>query len=360
MNIKYTVFFAAIMSMNISHAMEFPWNHDSTVPSVISEFGGQELTYGYEGVPTGDEGYRQVNPFFFRKKVKKLLAQGANINACSLNGKYTPLSRAARMGDVKRCAILLEFGADVNGAAADWPPLATVVKFLPDNLNYKQVYDLLLAHGADINQRSDRTGQTPLKVATGRHWVIANNHAVYPNRNGKPILKDLLDLGADPMICDVLGRNALHWCANQTPYWDKFAPHVVILEHFIQKKHGMRASLFTFLCCLKRALYTGSQQERLIASSLYSNRGIFMREFFREFRSLRTVLELPNNKGETAYHCTPKRYVSHDAMYYIEMLNPAKADETENAILESIKHRKDLAYKFSIAAGPQTGICAIQ
>jgi len=340
MIIKYVLFFSTIASMNISHAMEFPWNYDSNIPPLVSEFGGQELTYGYEGVPMGDEGYRQVNPFFFCKQVKKLLAQGANLNACSFNGKYTPLSRAARMGDVKRCAILLEFGADVNGAAADWTPLAVVVRFLPANFNHKRVYELLLAHGADINQRSERTGGTPLMVAIATHWVTANIYADNPNRNGKPILQDLLDMGADPLRCDVLGRNALHWAANQTPYWDKFAPHLVILEYFVQKRQPIDIRLFTFLCCLRSVLRIGTQQERFIASSLYSNRIIFRREFFREFPSLRTVLELPNNKRETAYHCAPKRLVSYDwqnAMHHIELLNPAKSTESEQIILEHIR-----------------------
>ena len=79
--------------------------------------------------------------------VKLLIAEGAEVNVKSNGWGYTPLHRAAWGPVVRR------FGLQAEDLGAD-----------PDT-SYKEIVDLLIAQGAEINAR-DNDGQTALDQAT--------------------------------------------------------------------------------------------------------------------------------------------------------------------------------------------------
>lgn len=80
---------------------------------------------------------------------------------CARNG-LTPLHLAADIGNVEIAQILLEHGAAVNQLSLDFgdSPL-----FMASSKGHKNVAELLLQHGADVNLATNDKGFTPLYVA---------------------------------------------------------------------------------------------------------------------------------------------------------------------------------------------------
>ena len=89
-------------------------------------------------------------------KVKKLLEEGADINAKDEDGK-SALQMASSYGHTDIVKLLLEAGADINAKDNDWgTALSNAV------MNEKQqVVKLLLEKGADVNQ-PNKDGETPI------------------------------------------------------------------------------------------------------------------------------------------------------------------------------------------------------
>lgn len=118
------------------------------------------------------------------KRVKELLAMGANIECFERNGN-TPLHLAIENLHLDVVRVLLHSGADVNRRTADgyWTPLAHAVDSVcdaasqldhpPDN----EVVRMLVQHGADVNARTSR-GETPLGML----------RRVYLNREAEEVL----------------------------------------------------------------------------------------------------------------------------------------------------------------------------
>ncbi len=95
--------------------------------------------------------------------VKKHLAAGADVNAKNEDGG-TPLLRAAWGGHKEIAELLIANGADVNvksGRTAT-PPL-----HLAAYKGHKEVVELVIAKGADVNAKGD-AGDTPLDWAISR------------------------------------------------------------------------------------------------------------------------------------------------------------------------------------------------
>ena len=114
-------------------------------------------------------------------KVRGLLADGADVNARTLDGE-TALHRAARFS-LENCQVLIDAGAEVN-AAEDFgiTPLFFAVDF-----RHPDIVRLLISHGADVNARL-RNKATPLFYAEG---------------NGDVAMVELLaNAGADPNVHD--------------------------------------------------------------------------------------------------------------------------------------------------------------
>jgi ankyrin repeat protein len=110
------------------------------------------------------------------------------------SGWLTPLTLAAREGDVELTRILLDAGADVNTAAGDGKTALSVAVF---NGNY-DVASLLVDRKADVN-KADAQRFTPLFWAVDRrNMETAPNFPWMVTADPMPLIRKLLDAGANP------------------------------------------------------------------------------------------------------------------------------------------------------------------
>jgi ankyrin repeat protein len=121
-------------------------------------------------------------------EVERLLAGNTSPNAADGDGA-SALMAATLFGDAKMVGVLLEHGADPNRAG---PAGTTALMWAVPNVDKVR---LLIAHGANVNARSD-TERTPLLVA-----------ASYPGT--VDLLRVLIDGGADLKAQDRTGATAL-------------------------------------------------------------------------------------------------------------------------------------------------------
>ena len=185
--------------------------------------------------------------------VRALIAGGADPNARSSGGVFTPFLFAVRGGQIAAARALLDAGVDVNSTLADGTSALTVAAM---NAHY-ELGTLLLDRGA--NPKADRQGWTALHqvawtrrpnygynlpgpVATGTidalefvralvgHGADVNARQTKEPRDGNrnmlnrigatpfllaakavdlPLMKTLLELGADPTIPNVDGTTSL-------------------------------------------------------------------------------------------------------------------------------------------------------
>lgn len=95
--------------------------------------------------------------------VKLLLSRGADANALSAGSRQMPLGLASQNGHVETVQTLLEHGATVR------PGYLLLRNHVDRPEDYRQVFELLIAHGGDVNyQRQDDwavKGMTPLMCA---------------------------------------------------------------------------------------------------------------------------------------------------------------------------------------------------
>jgi ankyrin repeat protein len=110
------------------------------------------------------------------------------------SGWLTPLTLAAREGDVELTRILLDAGADVNSVAGDGKTALAVAAF---NGNY-EVASLLVDRKADVNT-ADAQRFTPLFWAVDRrNMETAPNFPWMVTADPMPLIRKLLDAGANP------------------------------------------------------------------------------------------------------------------------------------------------------------------
>lgn len=140
------------------------------------------------------------------KKLKKLIAKGADLNAKTHWQEWTALHYAVNRGRAENMRILLEAGADPNSTDKyQFTPLMYAVYPLINIKGAFPIYNkgmeveatkLLLAHGADPN-RKDYIGMTAL---------------MYSVRRGRADLAELLlEAGADPRLRNNGGKTAAVW-----------------------------------------------------------------------------------------------------------------------------------------------------
>ena len=118
--------------------------------------------------------------------IKALAAAGADLNARQVLSQ-PPLSMTIKANDRDLFDLLLGLGADVNtpGDRADGTPLNYALRCGSGNRNH-QFLELLLSNKADPNMQGDLNAQRPLQTA-----VALNN---------KSAIELLLRYGADPEL----------------------------------------------------------------------------------------------------------------------------------------------------------------
>jgi ankyrin repeat protein len=110
------------------------------------------------------------------------------------SGWLTPLTLAAREGDLEMTRILVNAGADVNTAAGDGKTALAVSIF---NGNY-EVASFLVDNKADVN-KADAQRFTPLFWAVDRrNMETAPNFPWMVTADPMPLIRKLLDAGANP------------------------------------------------------------------------------------------------------------------------------------------------------------------
>ena len=101
--------------------------------------------------------------------VKQRLAAGTKADTKRKDG-YTPLHGAAQFGHKEVAELLIAKGADVNAAVDGITPLHFAVA-----RGHKEVAELLIAKGADVNAKNDG-GETPLDGADGEIADLLRKH----------------------------------------------------------------------------------------------------------------------------------------------------------------------------------------
>ena len=127
--------------------------------------------------------------------VKLLLAQGAAVDGMTAYDRRTPLTLFCySKNNLGTIQLLLDAGADVNGAGGDVAPFHWAA-----GLGNTGILDLLIEAGADVNIRVLGSG------STGLHWAAYNSKAI--------CVTALLAAGADPNVANAEGRTPLHVAA---------------------------------------------------------------------------------------------------------------------------------------------------
>ena len=128
--------------------------------------------------------------------VRLLITAGANIEAGTRLGHYTPLHLASRNGHAVVVEALLEAGSDVHARSSNGGVTAL---HLAAEYGDPETIRVLVKHGEDVNVRDAAREQTPLSFAAARNRVEA--------------IRTLVELGADPastdMVIDVVERAAV-------------------------------------------------------------------------------------------------------------------------------------------------------
>ena len=118
---------------------------------------------------------------------KVLMYAGANVDAATRLGNYTPLHLAARQGHGPLVEALLEGGADADATTTSGG--STALHFSAGSGSAEAV-TALLRHGARVNARESSRGQTPLMFAAGKGRSAA--------------IRALVAHGADPALTSLV------------------------------------------------------------------------------------------------------------------------------------------------------------
>jgi ankyrin repeat protein len=134
------------------------------------------------------------------RKVEQLIAAGVKVNAPIVPGDYyrdaPALLRAADLGEVDICRVLIEAGADL---AATNSRSRSALHAAAGSC-CAETCEVLIAAGANVNAR-DHKGETPLFTAV--------------HVGAKEVFESLLSAGADPDARSLLGTTPLHFAASR-------------------------------------------------------------------------------------------------------------------------------------------------
>ena len=115
------------------------------------------------------------------------------IAAVALVGCGGSIHEAVHYGNIEAVKQHIAAGTDVNAKDKyGESPLLFAATF-----GHKEIAELLIANGADVNTKIDKIGMTPLHIATGQGY--------------KEIVELLIAKGADVNAKDVGGKTPLDW-----------------------------------------------------------------------------------------------------------------------------------------------------
>ena len=125
-------------------------------------------------------------------------------------GPSVDIWEAARTGNIEAVKQHLAAGVDVNAKDKyGESPLLFAATF-----GHKEIAELLIANGADVNTKIDKIGMTPLHIATGQGYkeIVELLIAKGADVNAKVEITELLIAnGADVNAKDVGGKTPLDW-----------------------------------------------------------------------------------------------------------------------------------------------------
>ncbi len=149
---------------------------------------------------------------------------------------WTPLMEAANLGYQKEVSLLLAYGANPNDRdSKGWTALhLTVNGDKESNNDFPQIAELLIKHKADINARTN-SKNTPLSLAVSNNKLktlkvllhykanvdVQDNSGWTPlmtavNNGNEKLVKILLESGANPNLYSTNEWNALHLTVNNS------------------------------------------------------------------------------------------------------------------------------------------------
>ena len=187
-----------------SNVIDVLLNYGADV-SVVSEFDIFGYEKGYDGWPAyGTQPLHMAAALNKDPKVSAMLLDwGADINGLARGLSPLHLS-VGRNENLAVASLLLDRGADVNAGDNSWTPLHYAASYPIEGINQERsvgAIKLLVENGADVNARSDY-GITPL------------HQAVRLLPDGK-VIEILLERGADVDASDVNGNTPLHLAVSQ-------------------------------------------------------------------------------------------------------------------------------------------------
>jgi ankyrin repeat protein len=123
---------------------------------------------------TGQKAEKFMNPILGGdvKEVKKLIDAGADVNgkfSLGATGAVPPLFLATMLGQTEICKVLIDAGADVHFTADGG--LTLLHNVCLSNGDYREVADLLIAKGLDVNAKmayGEARDATPLTTAAAK------------------------------------------------------------------------------------------------------------------------------------------------------------------------------------------------
>ena len=135
--------------------------------------------------------------------IRELIAAGMNVDGST--GDYeSPLSVASRNGHITAVQALIENGADIEdrGSGSTGSPLMECLR-----KHHVEVAVALINAGADVNFKDSR-GATPLLCALGYYDGYEFDRGG-PPRSNLPLIKLLLERGADPAVKTCTGSSPI-------------------------------------------------------------------------------------------------------------------------------------------------------